>query len=198
MRLHLPTSSPRRRPADPLADETVGSLNARLRDPGDARAFIENLRARVPGVLPLPTRGVGDATFAVLDRFHLAIAIVTVLGSTAFLLALMVMRADERRETVGILRLIGLSRRRILVEVLFEGLLVAAAGALFGVLFAAAMEGAVNRFFQWRYDTALVFMRVTPEVALKCVGLAVPLGVLAGLVASWSILRGDATSLLRR
>ena len=51
----------------------------------------------------------GSDPFAVLERFHLAVAIVTVLGSTAFLLALMVMRAEERRETVGIIRLIGIS-----------------------------------------------------------------------------------------
>jgi Predicted permease. len=50
---------------------------------------------------------------------------VTVLGSTAFLLALMVMRAEERRETIGIIRLIGISERSILIEVLAEGLLIA-------------------------------------------------------------------------
>ena len=53
----------------------------------------------------------GSDPFAVLERFHLAVAIVTVLGSTAFLLALMVMRAEERRETIGIIRLIGISQR---------------------------------------------------------------------------------------
>ena len=72
-----------------------------------------------------------------LERFHLAVAIVTVLGSTAFLLALMVMRAEERRETVGIIRLIGVSQRFVLLVVLAEGLLIAAAGAVFGVVVGA-------------------------------------------------------------
>ena len=116
----------------------------------------------------------------------------------SWLEALMVMRAEERRETVGILRLIGLSRRRILLEVLVEGLLIAVAGAVFGVLFAATTEGAVNRFFQWRYDSALVFVRVTPGIAWRCVVLAVPLGVLAGLVASWTLLRRGTSALVRR
>ena len=44
--------------------------------------------------------------------------IVTVLGSTAFLLSLMVMRAEERREIVGIVRLIGVSQRFVLLVVL--------------------------------------------------------------------------------
>ena len=75
-----------------------------------------------------------DDPFAVLDRFHWAIAIVTVTGSTAFLLALMVMRAEERREIIGILRLMGIPTRSILAEVLLEGLLIATAGAVFGVV----------------------------------------------------------------
>ena len=77
--------------------------------------------------------GRGDDPFVVLDRFHWAIAIVTVAGSTAFLLALMVMRAEERREIIGILRLMGIPPRSILVEVLLEGLLIATAGAVFGI-----------------------------------------------------------------
>ncbi len=81
---------------------------------------------------------------------------------------------------------------------LLEGLLIALAGALFGVLFAVAIEDAFNAFFQWRYDTALVFIRVTAGIAWRCVALAVPLGVLAGVVASWTLLRREIVALLRR
>jgi hypothetical protein len=77
-------------------------------------------------------------------------------------------------------------------------LLIAAAGAVFGVLFSAATQSIVNRFFQWHYDNALVFVRITPLIALKCIALAVPLGVAAGLVASWSILRREITELVGR
>lgn len=200
VRLHLPdllrlTADP----ADPIAAESVDRINVALRDPADVAAFERDVPGRAPGVTAFSTASRHDAlTFRVLRRFHQAIALVAVLGSTAFLLALMVMRADERRQTVGILRLIGLSKPRILLEVLVEGLLVAVSGALAGVLFAVAMEGAFNRFFQWHYDTALVFVRVTPGIAAECVALAVPLGVLAGVVASWTLLRRDIVALLRR
>jgi putative ABC transport system permease protein len=134
----------------------------------------------------------------VVDRFHTAIAVVTVVGSTAFLLALMVIRAEERKETVGILRLIGISRKTIMTEVVVEGLLVAIAGAAVGVLIAAGAQHAVNRFFQARYDTSLVFMRVSLGIALRSVAVAIPVGVVAGTVASWTLLRRKATSLVRR
>ena len=154
-------------PADPASAESVG---AHQHPPGRSAATPTRSRPRSPPARPgivvaLDRRAPRDGSdpFAVLERFHVAVAIVTVLGSTAFLLALMVMRAEERRETIGILRLIGISQRSILLEVLVEGLLIATAGAVFGVLLAVATQGAVNRFFQWRYDTALVFVRVTPR-----------------------------------
>ena len=123
---------------------------------------------------------------------------VTVIASTVFLLALMVMLVEERRESVGILRLIGLRKGRILLQVLAEGVLIAAVGAAFGIMFAAALEGAVNTFFQWRYDTSLIFVRVTPQIAIRCVLLAVPLGVLASLISSWTLLRSNVLDLARR
>ncbi len=119
-------------------------------------------------------------------------------ASTVFLLALMLMLVDERRGTVGILRLIGLRKSRILLQVFAEGLLIAVAGAAFGILFAAALQGAVNAFFQWRDHTSLVFVRITPRIALRCVLLAVPLGVLASVIASWTLLRSNVLELARR
>ena len=122
----------------------------------------------------------------------------TVVGSTAFLLALMVIRAEERRDIVGILRLMGIPPRSILVEVLLEGLLIALGGAIFGIVVAVLGQGAINRFFQWRYDTPLRFVRVTLPIACQSMAFAVPLGVFAGLAASWTLLRRDVITLIRR
>ena len=87
----------------------------------------------------------------------------------------------------------------MLLEVLVEGLLIAAAGAVFGVLLALATQGGVNRFFQWRYDTALVFVaRHRGRSRCSRSRLSVPLGILAGLVGSWTLLRRDVLALVRR
>jgi cell division protein FtsX len=134
----------------------------------------------------------------VLERFHFAIAMITMIGSSAFLLALMVIRSEERRETAGILRLIGVPRKRILLEGFFEGLLIALAGTVFGVALALALEGVFNRFFQWYYDTALIFVAVRTTTILRCLAVALPLGIAAGLVASWVLLRREILALLRR
>lgn len=184
---------------DPASRESVGAINISVADAADIEKLASDLATRLPGVVVRPTaRPPEGDPFAVLDRFHLAISAVTMVGGTAFLLALMVIRAEERRETVGILRLIGVSRRSLLMSVAFEGLLVAILGALFGVVLAYSSEGIVNRVFQARYDTALVFVRVTPSIAMRAIAVAAPLGIAAGITASWTMLRREVLSLFRR
>ena len=211
VRFHLPdlqeliAGAPRQaqngmRASREMEAESVTSINVALNDPRDADAFAKDIAARIPGLVARPTSAPTErtTTFAVIERFHLAIAIVTVVGSAVFLLALMVMLVDERRSTVGILRLIGFTRGRIVLQIFAEGVLIALAGAVFGILFALASEDLFNRFFQWRYDTTLVFLRITPEVASRSLMIAVPLGIVASLVASWSVLRQHLLALLRR
>jgi ABC-type lipoprotein release transport system permease subunit len=202
-RLHLPdllalTGDP----SDRSSAESIGAINIDLVDPADAGAFARDVSAQIPIPGLFVRSAQGDersaSIFVVLDRFHVAIAAVTVIASTVFLLALMVMLVEERRETVGILRLIGLRKGRLLLQVFAEGLLIAAAGAVFGILLAAALQGVINQFFQWRYDTTLIFVRMTPQIALRCALFAVPLGMLASLVSSWTLLRSNALTLARR
>jgi len=201
VRLHLPDLLDLTRgPETPAGTEPVESLNIALRDPLDARAFSRDLSARMPGVFARPaSEAAGDAgPFLVLERFHLAIAIVTIVSATVFLLALTIMLVDERREMVGVLRLIGLPSSRILTQIFLEGVLIAGLGALVGLVLAVASEGLINAFFQWRYDTALIFVRITPNVAALCVAIAVPLGAAATVLASWALLRRGGLRLARR
>ncbi len=201
VQLHLPDLLElTREPGMPAGSEYVRSINVALVDPKDARSFAREVSARMPGITAQPANGATGSTgpFVVLERFHLAIAIVTIIASTVFLLALTIMLVDERRPTVGVLRLIGLPARRILVQLFIEGVLIATAGSLFGLVLSLGSQGIINRFFQWRYDTALVFVRVTPEVAAVCVAIAVPLGVSATVVAAWALLRRSGLRLARR
>ncbi|HEX5473493.1 MAG TPA: FtsX-like permease family protein [Vicinamibacterales bacterium] len=180
--------------------DAVTSINVALIDPAGAGEFAREVSRRLPGSLARPTSAPDQRTrtFVVIERFHLAIAVVTVLGSAVFLLALMVMLVDERRATVGILRLMGFTRGRILTQVVAEGAVIAVVGAAGGILFALVTEGIFNRFFQWRYDTTLVFLRVTPSVVWRSLAIAVPLGIAASFVASWTLLRRQLLALIRR
>ena len=201
VQLHLPDLlTLTRRPGVQAGSEYVQTINVALVDPNDAEAFSDDVTARMPGIQAQPATGAAESTgpFIVLRRFHLAIAVVTILASTVFLLALTIMLVDERRAAVGVLRLIGLPSGRIIVQLFVEGVLIAVVGSVFGIVLSLISQGLINRFFQWRYDTALVFVRVTPEVAAICVAIAVPLGVAATVVASWALLRRNGLRLARR
>lgn len=200
IRMHLPDLLELTRdPRMPAGTEHVEAINVALADGEDPDRFARDLNARLPGLAARPSKGAEDiTTFVVLERFHDAIALATVAASTVFLLALTIMLVDERRETVGVLRLIGLPGRRILTQVLIEGLLIAGAGTAFGIALAIAGERVINLFFQWRYDTALIFVRVTPAVAATCAAIAVPLGAAATVAASWALLRRSGLRLARR
>jgi ABC-type lipoprotein release transport system permease subunit len=201
VRLHLPDLlTLTRPPTTPAGSESIEGINIGLTNPAEVRAFSRDVNARMPGVLATPaTEAAGTAgPFKVLERFHLAIAAVTIVAATVFLLALTIMLVDERRETVGVLRLIGLPIHRILVQVLIEGVVVAVTGAAFGLVLSLMSQRLINVFFQWRYDTALVFVRVTPSVAATCLAIAVPLGAGATVLASWALLRRNGLRLVRR
>jgi ABC-type lipoprotein release transport system permease subunit len=199
-RMHLPDLLDMTRPDDiPAGAETISAINIKLMNPSEARQFSRDVTARSPGAFAMPTTGArGVGPFLVLERFHFAIAAVTIVAATVFLLALTVMLVDERRQTIGVLRLIGLPIRRILLQVLVEGLLVAGVGAVFGLVMAVLSQRLINVFFQWRYDTFLVFVRITPDVAATCVAIAVPLGAMATVAASWVMLRRNGLRLARR
>ena len=55
--------------------------------------------------------------------------------------------------TAGVLRLLGVPRRRVILSILAEGVLIALAGVVFGVLLAVVSQDGFNRFFQWAVTT---------------------------------------------
>ena len=56
----------------------------------------------------------------------------------------------------------------------------------------------IDRFFQARYDTPLVFVQVTTSIALRCVAMALPVGIFTGAAASWALLRRPPAALVGR
>jgi len=199
-RLHLPDlialTTDR---SDPQAHEAVTAINVRLADPRQLDTVARRIGAANPALVARSTARPREGDpFAALERFHVAIATITLVGSTAFLLALMIIRAEERRQTIGMLRLIGISARSIVVEILLEGVMVAIVGAAFGIVVAAVAQHGINAFFQARYDTPLLFVQVTPAIALECLLVSLPVGVVTGAVASWTLLRRAPAAVVGR
>jgi len=128
-----------------------------------------------------------SATFRVISRFHDAIGIVTILASAIFLLCVMIIRVDERRRDMGVLRLIGISRstvfRAIVVEAIAISIVGSAAGAVVGLIAARI----VNAHYAAVYDTTLKFALVSPRIVMTAAALGLALGIGAGALAAWRV-----------
>jgi hypothetical protein len=201
VRLHLPDVLALTSPPDaPKGAESVDAINIRLAPGADAAAFSRDVNARLPGLAARPASDAGAAAgpFRVLERFHLAIAIVTdhrFHGIPGRPHGDARGRAPRDRGRAAADRAAHEPRARAGVD---RGGLVAGAGSVFGLALSLVSEGLINRFFQWRYDTALLFVQVTPSVAATCLLIAIPLGVSATVIASWLLLRRNALRLARR
>lgn len=128
-------------------------------------------------------------TFMVVSRFHRAIALISVLASTVFLLCLMLLKVEERRRDVALLRFTGISRRTVFLSLLLEAVLVAFTGSIIGAIIAAAGGAAVNAYYQHAFHSALIFSELKTGTVLSAVLLSVALGAVAGGAAAWRMVR---------
>ncbi|HET9134601.1 MAG TPA: FtsX-like permease family protein [Gemmatimonadales bacterium] len=144
------------------------------------------------GYAVLPTAEVSSrssTTFLVVSRFHRAIAIIAILASAIFLLCLMLLRVESRRADVAVLRFTGISRGTIAQSLVIEAALVAGFGAAAGAGIAAVVTTIVNWHYQRLFDTTLRFAMLTGETVLLASGLSLVLGVAAGAIAAWRLVR---------
>lgn len=128
-------------------------------------------------------------TFLVVSRFHRAIAVIAIVASAVFLLCIMLLKVEERRMDAAVMRFVGVRGRTIFGALLLEAALVAVIGSLLGAALAFAAGAATNAYYQRYFDTALVFSVITPRILLFSLTLSLLLGVAAGAIAAWRLVR---------
>lgn len=128
-------------------------------------------------------------TFLVVSRFHRAIAVITIVASAVFLLCIMLLKVEERRLDAAVMRFVGVRRRTIFAALLLEAALVAAFGSVAGSALAYLAGAATNAYYRRFFDTGLTFSLITPGIVLFSVGLSLVLGLAAGAVAAWRLVR---------
>jgi len=128
-------------------------------------------------------------TFLVVSRFHRAIAVITIVASAVFLLCIMLLKVEERRQDAAVMRFVGVRRRTIFGALLLEAALVAVVGSAVGTGLAFVAGAVTNAYYRHFFDTALTFSLITPGIVLFGVGLSLALGVSAGAVAAWRLVR---------
>lgn len=174
--------------------DEVDRFTLRLREGADADSVARLVDALIPGAQVLGADELAErssATFRVIQRFHVAIAWITLSASGVFLACLMTLRVQQRRVPVAALRLTGISRRTLFAWLLLETTLISLLGAVAGLGIGYLASDAINAFYQRRYDTALLFSLVGPGATVPALVLSVVLGLGAGAVAAAVLLRTD-------
>ena len=187
VRLHLPDLQ-----ALAGRGDQVDSIVVRLRDPASASGVVERLNAASLGFRAYTSTDLAaqsSSTFEVITRFHRAIGIVTILASSVFLVAIMTLRGEAMQQQAGILRLLGVSPRTVAGTTLLVAAGVALLGSGIGIGLGFLLSVGINACYQRLFDTALVFSRITPPLVGVATILSALLGVAAGAVAAWRLLR---------
>jgi putative ABC transport system permease protein len=128
-------------------------------------------------------------TFKVVSRFHRAIAVITVVASAVFLLCIMLLKVDERRMDAAVMRFVGVRRRTIFGALVLEAALIAVLGSVLGAGLAFLAGAATNAYYRRFFDTELIFSLITPRIMLFSLCLSLLLGLAAGALAAWRLVR---------
>jgi len=137
-------------------------------------------------------------TFVVISNFHKAISFLSILAGSAFLAAIVLLQVQELRKSLGVLRVIGFSKRRIYTTVVGETVLLANLGAIGGVLLGLVVSRAVNAYYRNYFDTDLVFSRVTWSQVGLAFGVATLVGVVVGSLATGYLFKLRVNEVLGR
>lgn len=182
-------------------EDRVDRFAVKLRD----GASVDSAEARINhvafGFRAHPSKSIAvqsSRTFQVVDRFHRAIGGITIVASAVFLLCILLLKVEERRRAVAALRLAGISRRTVALSVMAEATLVSLLGSALGAGMGWVATVLVNSHYQQMFRTPLTFALYTTEIALFSVGLSLALGVCAGSLAAWRLVRTPPLTLLGR
>ncbi len=137
-------------------------------------------------------------TFRVVERFHRAIGAITVVASAVFLLCLLLLTVEERKRDIAALRLMGISQGTIVRAIVVEATIVAFVGSALGAIIGWIASALVNAHYQAVYRTPLLFALVTPGVLGFAVTLSLVLGITAGALAAWRLVRTPPLALMGR
>jgi len=137
-------------------------------------------------------------TFRVVERFHTAIGVITVVARAVFLLCLLLLSVEERKRDIAALRLMGISRATVVRAIVIEAAIVSLIGSAIGAGIGWVASLLVNAHFQELYRTPLMFALLTPQIFAFATGLSLVLGIGSGAAAGWRLVKSSPLSLMGR
>jgi putative ABC transport system permease protein len=124
-----------------------------------------------------------------------AFAIVLMLAAGLSVFIALYTALEERRYDLAVMRTLGASPARLFGLLLFEGLLLALAGALLGMLLGHALTGALGAWLESQQQYRLSGLDFRPG-ELTLLGAALAVGIVAAALPAWRAYRMDVSRTL--
>jgi len=172
--------------AQRLADlyDQVNMYLVKLNEPEQAEEVRARLQDKFPELEILPTSAGGTLArwLSLIRPFAWSVAIIAALMGGLGMMNAVLMSVIERTREIGVLRAVGWSRRRVLVQVLGESLALAVLGGTVG---AALGAGLVTLISQSPAFSGLLRGALNTNLLLQVLVTALVMGVVGGAYPAW-------------
>jgi putative ABC transport system permease protein len=182
-------------------DDRVSRFVLSLQAHANADSLLDALNSTQLGFRAYRARDVArqsSQTFVVISNFHKAISILSILTGAAFLAAIVLLQVQELRRSLGVLRVIGISKRRIYTVVVGETILLANVGAAAGIGVAFLVSRLVNSYYRSYFATDLVFSSIEGWHVWLAFGIASLVGMVLGSIATTYLFKSEINEVLGR
>jgi putative ABC transport system permease protein len=151
--------------------------------------------------LPVQTEAQRIQEVTDLDRsltlLFWGIATVGMVGGAMALLASLYATVERKRRELGVLRLLGISRRTLFRYPLYQGLMIGVGGFATAMLFFTGMALAIQGWFHHHLGPGESFCRLPPSHTAGALGLTLLMAMLAATCAAWRVTQIDPAEALR-
>lgn len=180
---------------DAMGIDTYQMLYVVPEDVGEVEMIAEGIMDEDENLGAITSKDFARIASQVVDQIRLFMfgmgAIAAVVGGLG-VLNTMIMAVLERRKEIGVMKAIGATRRKVLMQILTESMLMSMLGGLVGILLGGlgalglimATEGAIP-------------VAVTPGLAASGLMFALVLGAVGGIYPAWQASKVDPVEALR-
>jgi len=181
--------------------EVLSSVLVRAVDPAAAKALVHNInndqRLNVSAMSEQDFFELQTRSAAPIEYTGIFISVIMAIGSSFAAMNTMYAAVARRTREIGTLRVLGFSRRSILFSFFLESLLLSLLGGLLGCALVLPLHGISTEIGNSNFTEVAFNFRVTPQIMLAGIVMAVVLGSMGGLLPARMAAKKEILSALR-